>query len=219
MKNLLRKLNLGGNKRDFNSKEYWESRYGSGGNSGSGSYGKLAAFKASVINDFIVRNNITSIIEFGCGDGNQLKLAKYPRYIGLDVSTTIIKQCSGLFATDDTKSFFLYDGEAFVDRRGLFSCDLSLSLDVLYHLVEDEVYKRYLEHLFQSANQYVIIYSSNRDVKDSASHERHRQFTKDVQTYFPGWSIMSTIENEHKPENWEDEEGSIANFYIYKKKD
>ena len=35
------------------SKHYWEDRYASGGNSGSGSYNKLAEFKSEVINAFV----------------------------------------------------------------------------------------------------------------------------------------------------------------------
>ena len=56
----------------FSSKEYWETRYKSGGNSGVGSYTKFAEFKASFVNLLIKKYNIESIIEFGVGDGNQL---------------------------------------------------------------------------------------------------------------------------------------------------
>jgi hypothetical protein len=37
----------------FSSGTYWESRYRSGGASGAGSLGRLARFKAGVINRFI----------------------------------------------------------------------------------------------------------------------------------------------------------------------
>ena len=57
------------NSKSFqNSEEYWIQRYNSGGNSGAGSYSKLAEFKAEIINDYIKDNNITTIIEYGCGD-------------------------------------------------------------------------------------------------------------------------------------------------------
>ena len=58
----------------MNTLSYWENRYKNNGNSGAGSYGRLAEFKADVINNFIAENKITSVIEFGCGDGNQLSL-------------------------------------------------------------------------------------------------------------------------------------------------
>ena len=89
-------------------------------------------------------------MEFGCGDGHQLALADYPCYIGLDVSAAAIRLCKDRFSDDRTKSFFLYDGECFVDRVGLFSADLGISLDVVYHLVEDAVFDAYMRHLFES---------------------------------------------------------------------
>ena len=60
-------------KREFKSSKYWNERYKHGGNSGDGSYGHLAEYKAEIINDFIEENQIHNIIEFGSGDGNQLK--------------------------------------------------------------------------------------------------------------------------------------------------
>jgi hypothetical protein len=139
------------------SAAYWENRYSAGGTSGAGSYGKLAEFKASVLNRFVAEKQITSVIEFGCGDGNQLLYAMYPRYIGLDVARKAIRLCREKFQNDVTKSFFLYDPECFVDRAGVLHADLALSLDVLFHLVEDEVFTRYMELLFQAGQRFVII--------------------------------------------------------------
>ncbi len=39
--------------RSFDSSAYWEERYIQGRNSGNGSYGRLAEFKAKIINDFV----------------------------------------------------------------------------------------------------------------------------------------------------------------------
>lgn len=44
-----------------------------GGTSGAGSYGVLAEFKAEVINSLLLEHSILTAIEFGCGDGSQLK--------------------------------------------------------------------------------------------------------------------------------------------------
>ena len=60
-----------------NSTEYWKNRYNLGGNSGDGSYGELAQFKAEFLNKFVTDKNIKTIIEFGSGDGNQLTMAQY----------------------------------------------------------------------------------------------------------------------------------------------
>lgn len=42
----------------FNSKKYWNDRYLTVGNSGAGSYNKLAQFKADIINNFVEKNQI-----------------------------------------------------------------------------------------------------------------------------------------------------------------
>ena len=125
-----------------NSPNYWEQRYSSKGNSGAGSYGRLAEFKALVINEFVTENKINSVVEFGCGDGNQLTLAKYPSYIGIDVSKTAIELCKEKFNKDATKSFFTS-----ADAHDV-NAELSMSLDVIYHLIEDEIYNDYMTKLF-----------------------------------------------------------------------
>ncbi len=106
------------------SREYWESRYAGGGTSGAGSYGKLAEFKAQVLNSFVKDNGVSSVVEFGCGDGNQIALADYPAYIGLDVSKTAIEMCKERFGDDKTKSFFLYDPDCSVETRSAFKAEL-----------------------------------------------------------------------------------------------
>ena len=87
------------------STSYWINRYDSGGNSGDGSYNKLAEFKAEIINEFLRQNDIDSVIEFGCGDGNQLRLINYPSYVGYDISPKAISKCREIFKNDHSKRF------------------------------------------------------------------------------------------------------------------
>src|SRR5665811_377643 len=105
------------------SKDYWEQRYRNGGNSGAGSYDKLAIFKADVLNSFVEENHIETIIEYGCGDGNQLTLSQYPSYIGFDVSNKAIELCKKTFHNDKSKQFKLLS-----EHRGE-TAQLTLSLD------------------------------------------------------------------------------------------
>jgi hypothetical protein len=213
MRGLNRKIKHKLSSSSFDSSKYWEERYSSGGNSGDGSYGKLADFKSKILNNFVAKQGINKVVEFGCGDGNQLSIARYPSYIGLDVSTTIVKKCADKFHDDYTKSFFLYNHNAFVDRSGVFKCDLALSLDVLYHLIEDDIYQNYIRHLFNSSEKFVIIYAANEEIESGTAHEKYRKFTADVEAIAKGWELAEVIENEHKV----DQGGSLANFYIYKK--
>ncbi|MFT3949715.1 MAG: hypothetical protein QM763_22315 [Agriterribacter sp.] len=208
-------------KTKFNSKDYWESRYKQGGNSGCGSYGRLAEFKAQVLNEFVAENNLSSVIEFGCGDGNQLALANYPKYIGLDVSATIIRKNIEKFANDNTKSFFLYDQNCFKDNGDVFLSDVALSLDVLYHLIEENVYQNYIIHLFACAKRFVIIYGTDNDIERTSmhSHEFYRKFTRDINMLAPQWELFHSIENKFKPEGFPSEEyTSTAGFYFYRRK-
>jgi hypothetical protein len=194
------------------SAPYWERRYVSGGNSGIGSYGKLAEFKARVVNDFVRENSITSIIEYGCGDGNQLRSADYPRYLGFDVSPAAVSKCQQIFAQDPTKQFRLisqYAGE---------TAELTLSLDVIYHLVEDDVFDSYMCRLFDSATRFVMIYSSNELLEDEAKHVRHRRFTNWVENNRTRWTLLQHIPNEF-PNLGPSYEGSYSDFYIYRRGD
>src|SRR5262245_48514617 len=75
------------------SRQYWNVRYVLGGTSGAGSYGRLAKFKAEVINRFVAENGVRSLVEFGSGDGAQLELARYPSYTGIDVSSRAVEMC------------------------------------------------------------------------------------------------------------------------------
>lgn len=193
---------------------YWESRYASGGNSGKGSYGPFAEFKAQVLNDFVAANRIEDVIEFGCGDGNQLLLARYPSYAGFDVSTTSVECCSTLFSHDSSKMFRLVD-----DYAGE-KASLSLSLDVIYHLVEDSVFEEYMNRLFGAAKKFVIIYSSNRD-EHGAPHVRHRRFTPWVRVHQPEFELVDVIENEVSAQAGKSGDRTLwspSTFYIYSRR-
>jgi SAM-dependent methyltransferase len=176
------------------SARYWERNYAEGGTSGAGSYDALALGKAAFLNEFVRIHSIGSVIDFGCGDGNQLSLANYPAYIGLDVSRTAIQWCEQRFAADLAKSFFLYDGACFTDRAGVFTADLAISLDVIYHLTEDAVFEAYLTHLFAAAANYVIIYATDGERRGTAPHVRHRHFTPWVQTHYPEWGLLEVTQ-------------------------
>jgi len=176
------------------SASYWERNYARGGTSGEGSYHALAEAKAAFLNDFVRTRDVKSVLEFGCGDGNQLSLADYPRYVGFDVSRTAIKLCERRFAADPTKSFFLYDGACFTDRAGVFAADLAISLDVIYHLTEDEIFETYLMHLFAAASRFVIIYATNREIPGTAPHVRHRRFTPWVDSHCADWRLLDVTQ-------------------------
>lgn len=191
---------------------YWERRYAEGGVSGDGSYGRTALHKARVLNAFVEDNGVGSVIEFGCGDGHQLSLAGYPRYLGFDISPSAVERCRETFASERGKSFKLmeeYQGER---------AELSLSLDVIYHLVEEDLFEAYMRRLFGASERYVIIYSSDtdRNLGLRGTHVRHRSFTKWVRKEMEGWKLKEKVPG------WSFLRGALprryaADFYIYER--
>jgi SAM-dependent methyltransferase len=197
------------------SSTYWEERYSRGGNSGAGSYGRLAEFKAEVLNDFVAREAIGSIVELGCGDGAQLELAQYPAYVGIDVAASSIALCQSRFAEDQTKQFL--HAAALPPDIGRF--DLALSLDVIYHLVEDAVFDAYMRQLFALSRRYVAIYASNQAQATDSPHVRHRQFTPWVAAHQPGWQLHGFIPNRYPYDPARPDDTSFADFHIYRRDD
>ena len=190
------------------SARFWEANYAQGRTSGCGSYGRLAEGKGRYLNDLVREYEVGSVIEFGCGDGNQLSMAQYPAYIGLDVSRTAIALCQRRFAADATMSFFLYDGTCYTDRAGVFTADLALSLDVVYHLTEDAVFEAYLRHLFAAARRLVVIYSTDAVLGGTAPHVRHRHFSPWIEANVPGWRLARVTTGPSA-------ERARADFFLY----
>jgi len=195
-------------RKPLNYKEYWEGRYRKGGNSGSGSYGQLAKFKGDIINKYFRQYAIQNVIEFGCGDGNNLALYKIDKYIGFDVSPTSIKLCKSKFQKDHSKSFFLYHPSCYVNNS-VFIADAVISIDVLYHIVDDYDYKVSLSHIFSAARKLIIIYTSTEAYKEElyfkGSHVKHRNVIRDIEKF--NWKITKKIPNQYP-------EKSSANFLI-----
>lgn len=189
---------------------YWEERYRSGGNSGAGSYGELATFKADVLNRLVAAEGIASVVELGCGDGNQLSLAKYPRYVGYDVSPAAVQLCRARFAGDQTKTFELYRPRR-RSRLKAAAADMAISLDVIYHLLDDAVFERYMSDLFGLGRRFVVVYSSDAEIPDPAGHVRHRSFSPWVQQKQPGWELLRKVANPFAGVD----PSAVADFYIF----
>jgi len=192
----------------FKSARYWQRRYRKGRTSGTGSRGANALYKAVFINDFIRLHNIETAIEFGFGDGVQLEMCEYPDYLGFEVSRLAIQQRRAQFHGNATRRFKHLD-----DYAGE-KADLTVSLDVLYHLIEQPVYDAHLTHLFDSSDRCVLIYSTCFDGDHSTvNHIRHRNIQTWIEENRPDWQplrlVTPTIERTD----------TVANFFAYQKPD
>ena len=200
----------------FDSSKYWENRYKKGQNSGSGSYGRLAQWKAEIINNFINENKVKSIIDYGVGDGNQLSLLNTINisYYGIDVSKTVIDKLSKKYKNDTTKEFH-HISSKILD----FTSELTLSCDVLYHLIDDDVFINYLDNLFRMSEKYVIIYANAINQNHQCKHVKFRNFIIDIERLYPEWKLINYIPNKYPIIDKESNNTSFSDFFIYQKKE
>jgi hypothetical protein len=196
----------------LNYVEYWNERYNAGFTSGKGSYADLAMFKADTINNFVKKNLIETVIEFGCGDGNQLKLMQYNKYLGLDVAYSAIEKCRDIFINDTSKSFILYNPKVFVNK-GFFRADMVICLDVLYHIIPEDDYLKTLDDIFSCSANYVILYTDIDEYEKTpykeGSHVFHRNTLKYLKNY-PDFSLVDILQNKFPDISW-------ASFIILKR--
>jgi SAM-dependent methyltransferase len=197
----------------FDVIDYWRTRYDAGGNSGKGSYGRLALFKAEVINRFIEQHSVSSVIELGCGDGNQFGLLAVKHYVGLDVSARAVEICRSTYAGRKDCEFHTTD--AYPASK---QANLVLSLDVIFHLVADPVYENYMRDVFSRSNKYVIIYSSNRDdLANEGDHVRHRKFSNWIDEHAPEWRLIGHVPNRFPRRPFLRQDRSFCDFYFYQR--
>lgn len=187
----------------MNITEYWERRYRNGRTSGAGSEGDAAEAKAAYVRNLLERERVDSIIDWGVGDGTVLKMTdtRIP-YLGIDVSRTIIGRIKVAFTNQPEKRFLL--ASEYTGRQA----DLAMSLDVIFHQVDDADYEQHLGLLFGSAQRFVLIHSSNHDGGRTAEHVHWRRFTPDVMAWHPQWYL------EDAPDDPE-----AVGFYLYRRID
>lgn len=195
----------------FSSASYWEARYRAHATSGAGSYGRLAAYKAAFINGVIDANGIAHVADFGCGDGNLLSMLRPAAYTGLDVSPTVIERCSALFPR--------FEFLPMAHLAALRPADLTLSIDVIYHLIEDNVFAAHVDALFTHSTRLVLIYASNLDGNWSSPHVRHRRFSAYVAKQFPAWRVRAHIPNPYPFDPDRPDETSFADFFLFARAD
>lgn len=193
----------------FDVADYWDTRYRSGGDSGAGSRGRLGKHKAEVINRLVRRYEVRSVIDFGCGDGMLLKLLELPRYLGLDIAPSIIDRLRKEFAKDSQKDFALYRPGRGYDA----AAHMALSIDVIYHQVDDKLYDQYMRDLFLSALRLVLIYSTDK-YREPCVHERHRKFSDWIHAHRPDWERIGEIPPPY-PLDPKDPDTSDCSFFLY----
>jgi hypothetical protein len=180
---------------------YWNRRYREGRTSGAGSEGEEGAYKARYVSEFIRDHNVTSVIDWGCGDGQVLELIDLhgALYHGVDCAPTIVERMRRKFPQHSFST----------DEGTQPTAELAISMDVLFHLPSDDDYSAYLRNLFGRSRRFVVIYATNYAGGRTARHVFRREFTPDIAERFPDWEL-TTVETPLR-------EG-LASFFVYEKK-
>ena len=91
-----------------------------------------------------------------------------------------------------------------------------MSLDVIYHLIEDKVYDKYISNIIKHGSEYVIIYSANfEDNGEFSKHVKPRNFTRN-EKLLKTYNLEKIIENKYKSNDHT--KGSFSDWYIFKLK-
>ena len=135
-----------------------------GFDSGPGSDPENAKEWINLVNSFIIKNNIKSILDLGCGDwrlGKELNLDSVD-YVGVDVSSVIIEKIK--HNEKENIKFINHDIESF----DFLDVDLILIKDVLQHLKLESV-KNIVDKIVVHGKYALICNDFN---KDNASSDK-----------------------------------------------
>lgn len=187
---------------------YWENRYKNGGNSGEGSRGNHKKWKWSILDKYI--HEIDNIVDVGCGDLAFMKGIDVINYTGIDISQTMINQNKTLKPKWD---FICSSADVNINE---LKGDVVFCHDMLFHILDDGVYKAILENLIEYSNNYISIYTwhSNplnkwykKQKKDS--YQAYRDFNQYIPMFeTAGFKLIA---------NCKSDVNKYGTMYIFKK--
>jgi hypothetical protein len=172
---------------------YWNLRYENGGNSGAGSYGSCAEWKSQVLESFITAKNVSTLTDIGCGDfQNEDAFLNLLNYHGYDVSKWQIKNLKQKYRK---KQFKFHQIRSNRDYRKIVKSEMSLSMDVILHLVDDADYSLYMHALFNTGIKYVGILNTATESNPTqmAWHNKFRNENDWIVKNCPAWILIERI--------------------------
>ncbi|CAE8603182.1 unnamed protein product [Polarella glacialis] len=151
---------------------------------------------------------VDSMLDLGVGDGCQMlmllkTMPQLARVWGLDVSRTIVNALQTFVPGKEELletfqplggeldvQFFHYDGFVLPAELERERFDVVLSLQVIMHLLEDELFEAYMRILFSLSKKYVIIQNDNV-AHPTLNHLRGWRFTDWVERNAQDWRRLA----------------------------
>jgi len=137
--------------------EYWERWYRHGGTSGAGSIGKERQWKWEIMQEHA--GKIDDVLDVGCGDLSFWEGRDCSKYLGIDISETIIKRNRNL---RPTWNFKVHGAQVPLDVHAR----IVLCMDVLFHVMEDDAFRRILQNLCEYSKEWIFIHTWSRNPFD-----------------------------------------------------
>jgi len=132
-------------------REYWESHYSSGGASGEGSVGDSREAKWRFISEYVdVRDK--TVLDVGCGDLSFWEGKDCRSYTGIDFSESVVEKDRTI-----RPSWRFIAGDASADHH--VSGQVVLCLDMLFHIMSDDSYRRVLANLAHWTEEWLFIFT------------------------------------------------------------
>jgi SAM-dependent methyltransferase len=132
---------------------WWGRDASNRGWSGTGSTLEITKEYRAFIEDFIVRNRITSVVDAGCGDWNFSKDIDWhgAQYVGIDISTVVLERVKKKYENEHV-TFWVGDA-----TEELPAADLLICKDVLQHLPNRLIQKFIKNNLKKGKYRWAII--------------------------------------------------------------
>lgn len=174
--------------------------------------GDLLSWKASVVNSIIKENRVNSGLELGSGDGKFASLLSLKKYVGYDISDSAVTLANEKF---DNPNFRTSTKPPFFWRK----FDITMSIDVIYHIVENRDFNKHMAKLFSAANTLVVIYSYPKKPSEKMSeHIKFNDFTSWAERQAPGWELVGQIPNKFPFDENYPNSTSKSEFFVYKRR-
>ncbi len=148
---------------------YWDLRYRLGGTSGKGSIGATRQWKWAQIDGCVDVLN-RSVLDIGCGDLSFWRGRACEDYTGLDFSDTVVKRNRRA-----RRSWTFIQGDASQSQD--LSGEIVLCLDMLFHVMSDDVYEAILRNLARWTQDWLFIYTWRRSpLGDQTSDGKYQSY-------------------------------------------
>lgn len=138
--------------RDFDNRLFWNYRYATHPQLGSGvgSRGKVLEAKRKMLESVLDELRPQSVLDVGCGDLELWRGLSPPGYTGIDVSRTAVE-----IARQKRPDLRFEAGD--IRTLGLQPHDLALALDVLIHQPSQDAYEQLLAGLIELTGKRLVV--------------------------------------------------------------